>query len=598
MDALLDALEAARRPRGARIAVAGALVCALAAGALTLRARAVRCGGFARELVGIWDARRRSAVEAAFAAAHADDAGKRFVAVAALLDRYAASWVDARTDACRAGDGSGDRSDLRLICLDDRRDQLGVLSELLTRGDPEITRHAVDAAAELPPVSGCSDVSALRERDPPPREPAERQRRDELQRRMLEVIVLNGAGKFEDALAQARSLLDDATALGYRGMVAEANYYLVLEQQRLRALADVERHLATDRRNAALVERHDLPGDALEREMRARAEAGFRPTWLSGYAVRGEARYAAIFERYDGPKWIARIGLSRTEYEAELEAQRAAGYRLALVNGYTVGNVDHFVAIWDRAPHDAWVERHDMSAATYQAELAARVAAGYRPMHLSGYGGAAGERFAAIFEAKPGSRWIARIGLSWADYQAEFDAQFLAGYYATVVSGYPVGNDVHYVGIWEQGPLSGWSAHHGMTPGELDTMLEEMRLQGGRPIVLGGYAHGDSVEYAGVWRNYAISGNNLSAIDLHRQRHDAEGRRARSVARHRAVGPARLRQGVRLQRRRREEAADHVRSLSHRRHQRARDRGGDPASGRARSPAPRRSRLRRRRAPR
>jgi CubicO group peptidase (beta-lactamase class C family) len=32
--------------------------------------------------------------------------------------------------------------------------------------------------------------------------------------------------------------------------------------------------------------------------------------------------------------------------------------------------------------------------------------------------------------------------------------------------------------------------------------------------VIGGFVHGDSVEYAGVWRNYAISGNNLSAIDL------------------------------------------------------------------------------------
>ena len=83
----------------------------------------------------------------------------------------------------------------------------------------------------------------------------------------------------------------------------------------------------------------------------ARVAAGYRLTYVSGYAVGSQARYAAIWEQVPGAAWVARHGLTATQYQAEFDAQSKNGYGLVLVNGYTVGGGSTlYAALWDKAP--------------------------------------------------------------------------------------------------------------------------------------------------------------------------------------------------------------------------------------------------------
>jgi hypothetical protein len=52
----------------------------------------------------------------------------------------------------------------------------------------------------------------------------------------------------------------------------------------------------------------------------------------SGYTVRGEVRFAAIFEQSNGV--VARFGMSAQTYQPEFDRYAGEGYKLKLIDGY------------------------------------------------------------------------------------------------------------------------------------------------------------------------------------------------------------------------------------------------------------------------
>ena len=66
---------------------------------------------------------------------------------------------------------------------------------------------------------------------------------------------------------------------------------------------------------------------------------------------------------------------------------------------------------------------------------------------------------ASITLANP---WVARHGLSGAEYQAEFNKWTGQGYRLEQVSGYGVGNQVFYAAIWEK--KTAWSSRSPNSP--------------------------------------------------------------------------------------------------------------------------------------
>lgn len=64
---------------------------------------------------------------------------------------------------------------------------------------------------------------------------------------------------------------------------------------------------------------------------------------------RWQDRYAEIFRLVSGaPAWQARHGLTSAQYQAAFDQFVAQGYRLELVNGYSVAGQDRFAAIWTK----------------------------------------------------------------------------------------------------------------------------------------------------------------------------------------------------------------------------------------------------------
>lgn len=132
--------------------------------------------------------------------------------------------------------------------------------------------------------------------------------------------------------------------------------------------------------------RHRLNAAAHQAAFDDLAARGFRLTRVSGYSLNGEARYASIWEKNDGRAWRARHGLDSAEYQREFTRQLRDGFRLVHVSGYSVKGQDRYAAIWEKNDGRAWQGRHNLNAATYQQTFDQLIGEGFRLAQVSGYG--------------------------------------------------------------------------------------------------------------------------------------------------------------------------------------------------------------------
>jgi eukaryotic-like serine/threonine-protein kinase len=226
MDELLAALGKDPSIARTRVALGGAIaaVCAaVVAGSFTLRGGepVAPCSDASTRLAGVWDARTRAGLEAAFGKL---TLGKPFVADAVrgtekTLDAYAAGWVAMRTETCKAtrvhGDQSEDVLTLRMACLDTRLVELDTLVKLFGTADEPLALGAASAAGKLSSLADCADVPALLAPDPLPKDPLARLRVTALQAKLAEARAIYKAARPKDTLALVTAVAPEVARAGH-----------------------------------------------------------------------------------------------------------------------------------------------------------------------------------------------------------------------------------------------------------------------------------------------------------------------------------------------------------------------------------------------
>ncbi|MEH1896820.1 MAG: hypothetical protein V7K94_16280 [Nostoc sp.] len=214
---------------------------------------------------------------------------------------------------------------------------------------------------------------------------------------------------------------------------------------------------------------------------------GYRLVDVSGYDINGQDRYAAIWVKSRGPAWQARHGLTSSQYQATFDKLVGQGYRLVHVSGYSVNGQDRYAAIWEKSDGPAWQARHGLTSAQYQATFDKLVGEGYRLVDVSGYDVNGQDRYAAIWVKSGAPAWQARHGLTSAQYQATFDKLVGEGYRLVDVSGYNVNGQNRYAAIWEKSGGSAWQARHGLTSAQYQATFDKLVGEGYRLVDVSGY---------------------------------------------------------------------------------------------------------------
>ena len=121
------------------------------------------CHGLERELVGVWDSRRKEQLEGAFFNTQARGAVQTWDEVEAALDDYTRGWMTARVQACEVAAKSQPSIDAvvsRGECLESQRKALlGTVDQLATIGAEQVPQ-AMSWVSALPEPVTCDDPSS------------------------------------------------------------------------------------------------------------------------------------------------------------------------------------------------------------------------------------------------------------------------------------------------------------------------------------------------------------------------------------------------------------------------------------------------------
>ena len=235
------------------------------------------------------------------------------------------------------------------------------------------------------------------------------------------------------------------------------------------------------------IARHGLSSADYQRTFDDYAHQGYRLRTVSGYDHGGQAMYAAIWDKRAGGAWIARHGLTSAQYPKAFDDFAAQGYRLRLVNGYAVGGVDHYAAIWEKAAGPAWAARHGLNATDYQHAFDQFVGQGYRLTWVSVYGVGGQDRYAAIWEKSAGPAWVAHHHQSETNFRVTNAALANQGYELICAGAAAVGGQDLYAGLWQKNTNASVS-YHGMTSGTYQLKFDQLSGQGFAPKFVVGWA--------------------------------------------------------------------------------------------------------------
>jgi serine/threonine-protein kinase len=110
--------------------------------------------------------------------------------------------------------------------LSQRQEELKSLVELFLNPDAKMVTNGAQAASSLSGLEGCANTAALMSPLRPPADAESRAKMEDLRRRIAKNNALQDAGKISEALPLAVSIAEDAKALHYRPIEAEALYRL------------------------------------------------------------------------------------------------------------------------------------------------------------------------------------------------------------------------------------------------------------------------------------------------------------------------------------------------------------------------------------
>jgi serine/threonine-protein kinase len=198
------------------------------------------------ELAGVWDDDARRHVAQRFVELDLEYASAAWDRVDARLHDYAQAWVAQRTDACEAAHvrhtASTRTLDVRMACLDRRRDALLATVEVLATLDRSTVRWSSRIVDSLPSLGRCADETALLADVAPPEDAEAASEVEDIRAQLERVRALDAAGRYDEAVELARAALDRANGVAHAPVIAEALERLAAAELGAGTAAAAERH--------------------------------------------------------------------------------------------------------------------------------------------------------------------------------------------------------------------------------------------------------------------------------------------------------------------------------------------------------------------
>lgn len=254
---------------------------------------------------------------------------------------------------------------------------------------------------------------------------------------------------------------------------------------------------------------HGVNGTQHQTNFNNLSAQGYRMISLSVYGDPSDARYAAVWVKRQGAAWVAIHGVNSSGYQSFFNNWSAKGYVPVLISATGASNDAVFAAVFEQGIPGAWFARHGMTsgpeanAGTFQN---LNKSAHNQKMILRSvaiYGTANDRRYAGVWHANPGFvKWHVHPSDTGASYQVVFNAETqlpgyqLAGYRPAYVA---LSDDHIYCSAFRDDVVGTWVARHGMTAADYQNEFNKQNAAGFYPICIQGGGSGDNTRYAAIF---------------------------------------------------------------------------------------------------
>jgi len=298
---------------GSGLAVAVALVLVVGLLLAQVWPDGPRCDEGEGKLSGLWDSSQKNQLEAAFMATGAPFAADSWLGVESALDGYVGAWKTMHIETCESTHVRGEQSpallDRRMLCLDQRLQDLRSLTTLLLDADLETVSQAGPAVTQLRSLGACADRDRLTNLQPLPEDPEVRGQVTVLYQVAADQLAGYHLGQRPD-LATLETAVENAEALDYPPLDGEISW----------VLGRMQHFFATDASvaEASLIRALERATEGRDQILQIRAYIS-----LTEAVGLGRPADAEIWERL-GRAALEAIGAGNDELAYELET--AAGH--------------------------------------------------------------------------------------------------------------------------------------------------------------------------------------------------------------------------------------------------------------------------------
>ncbi len=247
--------------------------------------------------------------------------------------------------------------------------------------------------------------------------------------------------------------------------------------------------------------RHGLSNAQFQNAFEDLNSQGYRLVKVSVFADDDAAHYAGIWQKRTGNDWVARNGLTASQYQVAINDFEAQGLQPTHLSVANVDGESIFTAIWERQPGIPYTARHGLNPKEYQEVFDDLSAQGYRLRCFAGYEVDGDPRIACIWDQYEGPIWQSWHGLTADEFEQKFHELSDKGFRLVQCCGYSVAGTPYYAGIWEESIGHGLQARHGLSTGDYQASFDEMVAAGYRLVDISGFAAGRSVFYTTIWED-------------------------------------------------------------------------------------------------
>lgn len=206
----------------------------------------------------------------------------------------------------------------------------------------------------------------------------------------------------------------------------------------------------TDHRGWAI--RRDLTSAEFSSYWNTYTGQGMRLVDVEAYPLNGQIRWAGIWvQNKENINWSSHRGLTSAEFSTLFQSKSNAGWRVMDIDIYNTSNGLRYNSIWQANPEQTpWAERRDLSRSQYDAELAARSAAGFQLIDFESYSSPSGQSYAGIWEKKAGLASQVRTDRTAQEFTNLWYQYIDEGYRLVDFERYQTPDGTRYAGIWRE----------------------------------------------------------------------------------------------------------------------------------------------------